>query len=52
MMFSYIALNLCCGEELGVMDVKDITDILVHWHWSKTQSAKKNSMKITRTSWD
>ena len=47
MMFRYIALNLRRGEELRVMDVKDITDILVHWHWSKTQSAKENDMKIT-----
>ena len=48
MTFHYIALNLCCGEELRVMDGKDITDILVHWHWSmKTQSAKKNILKKT-----
>ena len=48
MMFRYIALNLRRGEELRVMDVKDITDILVHWHWIKTQSVKENNMK---TSW-
>ena len=47
MMFRYIALNLRRGEELRVMDVKDITDILLHWYWSKTQSAKENNMKIT-----